>query len=199
MSFKSSYTLLKAVDKLSRASEWNLEAVSIKGDLYEEEVELWMRNPLDCIQELMANPTFADSVSFEPQRVFDDDEGRLRQYDEMWTGDWWWEMQGRLPPGAVVAPVILASDKTSLSQFCGDQEVWPVYLTLGNISKDVRCQPSMHASVLLGYLPTTKLECFSEAQHSVEQYCLFHYCMAQILEPLISAGKEGVLVTCPDG
>jgi len=96
-------------------------------------------------------------------------------------------------------PVILASDKTSLSLFHGDQEVWPVYLTLENISKDVRHQPSKCASVLLGYLPTTKLECFSNKHQSLERYQLFHYCMSQILEPLVSAGKEGVLMTCPDG
>jgi hypothetical protein len=98
-----------------------------------------------------------------------------------------------------VVPVILASDKTALSQFRGDQEVWPVYLTVGNISKDVRRQPSKHACVLLGYLPTTKLECFSKTTRSVERYKLFHYCMSQILEPLVDAGNTGVPMTCPDG
>jgi len=38
--------------------------------------------------------------------------------------------QRRLPQGAIVTPVILESNKTSLSQFQGDQEVWPVYLSL---------------------------------------------------------------------
>jgi hypothetical protein len=107
--------------------------------------------------------------------------------------------QGRLPAGAAVAPIILASDKTSLSQFRGDQEVWPVYLTVGNISKDVHRQPSKHACVLLGYLPTTKLECFSSSCRSVERYRLFHYCMRQILEPLVEAGNTGIPMTCPDG
>ena len=104
-----------------------------------------------------------------------------------------------MPPGAVIAPVILASDKTSLSQFRGDQEAWPVYMTIGNISKDVRRQPSQHACVLLGYLPTAKLKCFSSGRRSVERYRLFHYCMTQILEPLVICGKEGVLMTCPNG
>ena len=36
-----------------------------------------------------------------------------------------------------MAPVILPSDKMSLSVFSGDKKAWPVYLTIGNISKDV--------------------------------------------------------------
>ncbi|KIK44335.1 hypothetical protein CY34DRAFT_23094 [Suillus luteus UH-Slu-Lm8-n1] len=98
----------------------------------------------------------------------------------------------------MVAPVILTSDKTSLSQFQGDQEVWPVYLTLGDISKDIRQQPSKHASILIAYLSISKLECFSCDTRSLERYRLFHYCMTQVLEPLVSAGKDGVDVICLD-
>lgn len=70
--------------------------------------------------------------------------------------------QDRLPPGATIAPVILASDKTKLSQFQGDKEAWPVYMTIGNITKDIHRQPSGHATVLIGYLPVPKFECFLE-------------------------------------
>ena len=38
----------------------------------------------------------------------------------------------------MVAPVILASDKTHLTQFRGDKTAWPVYLTIGNIAKAKR-------------------------------------------------------------
>ncbi|KIK78049.1 hypothetical protein PAXRUDRAFT_56931, partial [Paxillus rubicundulus Ve08.2h10] len=99
-SFTSKYTLMKAIDKLSQSSEWNLKAIMIEGDLLgqdgwrqTEEAELWLRNPVDCIHELMVNPTFRDAVCFEPQQVFDDNEGKMRCYDEMWTANWWWEMQ----------------------------------------------------------------------------------------------------------
>ncbi|KAG1799690.1 uncharacterized protein HD556DRAFT_1430484 [Suillus plorans] len=200
-SFTSKYLLMKAIDKLPRGTEWQLKRIQVKGNSGQaegEDLELWLRNPVDCIRELMANPEFDGKVSYSPERVFADAEGTVRQYDEMWTGEWWWETQRRLPEGAVVAPVILASDKTSLSQFRGDQEVWPVYLTLGNISKDVRRQPSKHAAVLIAYLPVTKLECFSRETRSLEHYQLFHYCMSQVLEPLISAGNDGIEVTCPD-
>jgi hypothetical protein len=74
-----------------------------------------------------------------------------------------------------------------------------VYLTIGNISKEIRRQPSAHATILLGYLPVAKLECYKESTRSLAGYRLFHYCMSKILFPIVKAGKEGIETTCADG
>ncbi|EKM48112.1 uncharacterized protein PHACADRAFT_266546 [Phanerochaete carnosa HHB-10118-sp] len=60
-------------------------------------------------------------------------------------------------------------------------------------------QPSAHATVLIGYLPVTKLECFSEEQRAQKRYQLFHECMRSLLAPLVEAGCKGVDVECGDG
>ncbi|KAG1835333.1 hypothetical protein DFJ58DRAFT_908621 [Suillus subalutaceus] len=191
---------MKAIDQLSRGTEWQLKRITVQGNKLTnngqcktKDLELWLRDPVDCIHELMANPEFDHMVSYVPERVFADVEGKTRWYDEMWTGDWWWEMQGRLPQGAVVALVILASDKTLLLQFQGDQEVWPIYLSLGNISKDIRCQPSKHATILIAYLPISKLECFMRDTRLVERYLRRMY---PVVAAYIADFPEQCLVAC---
>ena len=74
-----------------------------------------------------------------------------------------------------------------------------MYLTIGNISKEIRCQPSTHATILLGYLPVAKLECYKESTRSLASYHLFHYCMSKILFPIVNGGKEDIEMTCTDG
>ncbi|EDQ99216.1 uncharacterized protein LACBIDRAFT_335224 [Laccaria bicolor S238N-H82] len=126
-------------------------------------------------------------------------EGKNRVYDEMWTASWWWDTQKKLPIGSTIAAIILSTDKTHLSTFQGDKKVWPVYLTIGNIEKDKRRKPTAHATVLIGNLPVAKLDNYTDASHSEEGYCLFHYCMTQILSPIVEAGKDGVDIVCADG
>ena len=74
---------------------------------------------------------------------------------------------------------------------------WLVYLTIGNVSKHIHHQPMCHASILVGYLPVSKLETFEN--NSVAGYCLFHYCMRRLVQFLVAAGREGVNMVCADG
>ena len=53
--------------------------------------------------------------------------------------------------------------------------------------------------MLVGYLPVTKLECFTEKRRANVSYQLFHQCMKSLLEPVKIVGEEGMEMTCADG
>ncbi|KAG1866944.1 hypothetical protein C8R48DRAFT_599934 [Suillus tomentosus] len=205
-SFTSNYTFQKKLDKLPTGPGWTCEIVTSTGDRVggdrkplTEQHELWRRDPVECVRDLIGNPAFKDYLSYVPEQVFADPQGKTRVYDEMWTGDWWWNMQERLPSGAVVAPVILASNKTNLTRFRGDKAAWPIYLTIGNIKKDIRRQPSKHATVLIGYLPISKMLHFKDDEgRQIARYRLFHNCMRLVTKPLVDAGRHGVDMICAD-
>lgn len=63
------------------------------GALMTEDLELWKRDPVECIKELMGNPAFKDQMAYVPERVYADSAGSNRIYDEMWTADWWYDTQ----------------------------------------------------------------------------------------------------------
>ncbi|KZT52307.1 hypothetical protein CALCODRAFT_423310, partial [Calocera cornea HHB12733] len=119
----------------------------------------------------------------------------------MWEADWWWETQEKLPRDATIAPLLLASDKTTLSQFTSNTKAYPVYLSVGNLSKTRRRKPNQHGMVLVAYLPSNGLKALipDENKRRSSERQLFHDCMRDLLQPLIRAGREGVHVTCGDG
>lgn len=73
-------------------------------------------------------------------------------------------------------------------------------MTIGNLPKDIRSRPSQGGQILLGYLPTTKLEHITnKAARRRTLANLFHACMRRILAPLHKAGLEGMEVCDGDG
>ena len=128
-----------------------------KGEFVTEVLELWHRDPVECIAKILGNPSFKGHQAYSPEHHFRKNDGINHEYSEMWTADWWWnvqvsildiyfkDLQGaqkKLQKGATIAPVIIASDETQLSQFSRDKKAWPVYLSIGNIEKGMRRKPS---------------------------------------------------------
>ncbi|KAJ7743396.1 hypothetical protein B0H16DRAFT_1664152 [Mycena metata] len=175
--YHNTRAFFQKIDALPSGPEWECEIFDVRGDEKDasgafktEEVEFWKRNPVDCIRKLMGNAAFRDQMHYAPLRKYRDEAGTRREYDEMWTGEWWWKLQA-----------------------------WPVYPSVGNLSKETQCKPSQRTTVLLGYIPVCKLHCFSKANRSAAGHQLFHRCMRTILEPLIAAGTDGVDMLCADG
>ena len=71
----------------------NGDHVGNDGEKMSEDLELWMHDPVECVKELIGNPAFKELMSFVPERVYTDENGTNRIYDEMWTADWWWKTQ----------------------------------------------------------------------------------------------------------
>jgi hypothetical protein len=104
-SFRNKNQLLDCIDTLPSGVPWNCHDIEVKGDLPDlekdptgmtmrtERLELWFRDPLACVEELIGNPALREGMKFAPERVYEDSEGQQQVIDEMWTGSWWWDVQ----------------------------------------------------------------------------------------------------------
>ncbi|KAG1873498.1 hypothetical protein C8R48DRAFT_593832, partial [Suillus tomentosus] len=200
LSFHNSRAMHQIIDTIPSRSLWHTTYLSFPDDP-EERHMVQYRDPLEAIHTLLGNPAHAETIVYKPCKVFSDESKENRIYSEMWTGKWWHALQGQLPEGSAVAPVIIATDKTQLTQFSSSKSAYPVYLTLGNIPRAIRRKPSQQACILIGYLSVDKImnaklskkEKTSRIQH------LFHDSMHTVLDPLKEAGRNGMEVVGGDG
>src|SRR5205085_7148242 len=123
--------------------------------------ELYHRDVMKCVKTLYGDPQFSEHLQFAPEKHFlAEEQVMLRVYHDMHTGQWWWKTQEAVEnqtPGATIVPIIMSSDKTQITKF-RNKSSYPVYITIGNIPKNIRQKLSQHAYMLLAYLPATKLE-----------------------------------------
>ena len=178
-----------------------------------EKLEFYSRDALECIRSIYGDLQFAQDLVFAPERHYTSCERTSCLYNEMYTCDWWWTVQVRKlqlclneivtdklcqtilkshQPEAMIVPFIVSSDKTLLTLFRG-KTAYPIYMTIGNILKDIGRKPSHQAQLLIGYIPTTKLEVNlnkTACCHALAN--LFHACMHAVLGLISSYDETGV-------
>ncbi|KAF9777395.1 hypothetical protein BJ322DRAFT_1102350 [Thelephora terrestris] len=192
LSYSSANELNQIIDRKlpSGLPEFVREEVTLAGQTY----EFYHRDILQCIRTLYGDPELANFLVHAPERHFTGPDKETRMYSEMHTGKWWWTRQVELENefgGVTIVPLLISSDKTRVVMF-GTKSAYPVYLTIGNIPKELRRKPSRRTHVLLGYLPTTPLHHVSSTASRRRMVAnLFHYCMSRILAPLKQLATTG--------
>ncbi|SAL99065.1 hypothetical protein, partial, partial [Absidia glauca] len=73
-------------------------------------------------------------------------------YDDLHTSGWWADIERETDGDVVVVPLMLSSDATLVSNN-GKNKAWPIYLTIGNVPKDVRYKKDYRACKVLGFFP----------------------------------------------
>ena len=120
--------------------------------------------------------------------------------------------------GSMFVPIILGSDKTTVSVGTGHNEYWPVYLSIGNIHNNVR-RAHRNGLVLLGFLAIPQSDHIysfcsinnswplflatkkhkDDADYRKFRRQLLHTSLAKVLQSLKPGMTTPEIVRCPDG
>ncbi|THH14956.1 hypothetical protein EUX98_g9537, partial [Antrodiella citrinella] len=166
--------------------------------------DVWCRDPRTLIRNMLANPDFKDEFDAAPYREYDGDD--IRQYSNLMSGDWAWQQADLIAEenpnnyGAMFTPIVLGSDKTTVSVATGQNEYYPLYISLGNVTNSVR-RAHRNAVTIVGFLAIPKGERKDANDKTFRKFRrqLFHSSLSTILQPLRVAMTTPEVAKCPDG
>lgn len=146
----------------------------------EDEHEVWFRDLRQLLRNLLGNPDFDGEFDYMPFQEYDNK--NQHRYEDFMSGNWAWRQavcilffiittikilianfpftqdeiaHDNATHGSMFVPIILGSNKTTVSVATGQNEYWPIYMSIGNICNGVR-QAHHDGVVLLGFLPIAK-------------------------------------------
>ncbi|GAQ89262.1 hypothetical protein KFL_005040060 [Klebsormidium nitens] len=177
---------------------WVSIDLSKEGDPYP--IILRMRDPEEALKEMLSNSANSTGLADRPQ----DSKGN-RTVSSPDTATFWEQAQEYINrtghAGAVIAPLIMNSDVTTLSN---DMSVlgWPFALTSANIASHRRNEPGGHALVAIfpilhavpghpGFEP-------GSAELTLRKLEVFQECLRLVLQPLKDASFTGFMSEDPD-
>ncbi len=101
-----------------------------------QEIAIHSQNIVGCLKFFMEHPGFLHNQIYELSCIYNKND--LQIYNKMHTGKWWWKQQKEYPHQATIILILISSDKTVMNLSHGDQTLWPVYITIGNLDAKIR-------------------------------------------------------------
>ncbi|KAI5989293.1 hypothetical protein EDD15DRAFT_2198580 [Pisolithus albus] len=188
--FSSYKEMYRTIDKTEVGDvKWQSFTVKYAGDVetdpvpwMHDEYDIWFRDPHEVVQNMLANPEFAKEMDYRPFREYDT-KSSTRRWQDFMSGDWAWRQADPDCLGSVFVPIILGSDKTTVSVATGQNDYYPLYLSIGNIRNNVRWA-HRNGVVLIGFLamPKTTREHANKDNFRKFRRQLFHSSLGRILK-----------------
>ncbi|KAG2112034.1 uncharacterized protein F5147DRAFT_744677 [Suillus discolor] len=169
-----------------------------------ESHDVWYQDPHKVICNMLANPDYATEMDYQPYCEFSTDNNE-RQWQDFMSGDWAWNQadiisQDSDTAGSTFVPVILGSNKTTVSVTTGANDYYPLYASIGNVCNNVR-RAHRNAVAIIGFLamPKTTKEHAACPKYRKYRRQLFHSSISKILENLKPGMMKPEVVRFGDG
>ncbi|KAH7904887.1 hypothetical protein BJ138DRAFT_1118986 [Hygrophoropsis aurantiaca] len=210
--FANHKDLYKVIDA-TRLGDVNWQSFSVRyqGHVPEEDTppwmqenfDVWFRDPREIVQNMLGNPDYVNDIDYRPFREYSTD-GDIRQYHDFMSGDWAWEQadiiaQDPETHGSTFVPIILGSDKTTVSVATGQNDYYPLYVSIGNVHNNIR-RAHRNALALVAFLaiPKTTKEHANSNEFRKFRRQLFHCSLSRILDSFKPAMTKPEIVRCGD-
>ncbi|KAL6299566.1 hypothetical protein BKA93DRAFT_742140 [Sparassis latifolia] len=209
--FANAKDLYQTIDAIPHGDvPWQSSKMRYRGPLPDNDVPPWMvaeyevlfRDPHEIAKNMLANPDFNDEIDYSPFREFYNGERHLKDF---MSGDWAWRQADLIANdpnthGAAFVPIILGSDKTTVSVATGQNEYYPLYMSIGGVHNSVR-RAHRNAVALVGFLaiPKTDREYKDDIKFRKFRRQLFHTSLSHILQGLKPAMTTPEVTRCGDG
>ncbi|KAF8469365.1 hypothetical protein DFH94DRAFT_795797 [Russula ochroleuca] len=211
--FASTQDLYDKIDSTENGDvSWQAFSVQYDGDIPNnsavprwktESYNTWFRNPLKIAEAQLGNIDFAHEIDFGLKRVFSSRADRC-QYSDFMSGNWAWQQADVIAVDpethrSMFVPLILGSDKTTISVATGHNEYYPLYLSIGNVQNHVQ-RAHQNAVSLLGFLAIPKAD--KEYDDTLDKPCITRCGDGHLqrviygLGPYIADYPEQVLLAC---
>lgn len=162
---------------------WSCFSIRFAGDVPEEEpppwmvadYDVWYCDPRAVIQNQLANPDFKGEIDIAPLQEFK--AGGERVWSNFMSGNWAWQQADIISEdpqthGGVFVPVILGSDKTTVSVATGQNEYYPLYASTANVHNNVR-RAHRNAVSIIAFLSIPKSKDFNSFRVPFSQFNYF--------------------------
>ncbi|KAL6297723.1 hypothetical protein BKA93DRAFT_745435, partial [Sparassis latifolia] len=131
----------------------------------EGEYDVWFRDPRLVAQNMLSNPDFDGEIDYSIMRQFKREAPHERRLQNFMSGDWVWKQADLIAQdpdthGSTFVPIILGSDKTTVSVATGQNEYYPLYMSIGNVHNNVQ-RAHRNALALIGFLVIPKSEYYT--------------------------------------
>ncbi|KAG2029454.1 hypothetical protein BDR03DRAFT_1018369 [Suillus americanus] len=187
--------------------KWQSFLVKYTGTIPDEDAPPWMADshdvwfcdPHDVVQNMLANPDFAAEMDLQPYREFATENNECQLQDFM-SGDWGWTQADIISKdadthGSTFVPVILGSNKTTVSVATGQNDYYPLYASIGNVQNNwslILC------SILITSPTATKEHADTPGFQNFRRQ-LFHSSLSFILKNLTPAMTKPEVARFGDG
>ncbi|KDQ58372.1 hypothetical protein JAAARDRAFT_128445 [Jaapia argillacea MUCL 33604] len=167
----------------------------------QEEFVVHTRDSLSVIRSMVGSVDFDGSFDYIPFEEFTAPD--CQRWSNFMSGRWAFKKAIATDPGmhgAMLVPIILGADKTTVSVGTGNQEFHPVYICAGNIHNEMR-RSHRDAVVPLAFLSIPKgyREFDDDEEYRIFKKQVYHSSLAQILSPLRHGMTDPEVLACPDG